>query len=415
MKNKKNQDKIKFIGGESLTCDIKGAVGCFIKFPKDLASYFIINNENIKIYKLTEKNDEALDAVDYTLFIRELQQPNIYFKYFYEDAVNSSENNFKDELSNINNVSKILENITDKYTTFKSFNKSYGFKIVINENAAVEIKKDDRTFNVKTLYIILTQKFGKDISNERQSYDGLLLLKNISPVLAKLHENNIVHGDIKPENIVYDKNSTSDIKFKLIDFSPSGSSVGSPLYMLPKRLELYSNIYTIFNSYYEDFEEGWKTFGIYNLFKISTLYINNIDGNIENDKDISHDTDLLKIKSDDYAVAVTLIRYTERDKLKYVLPHIILLLYKEPYFLRKDIEVKIQKFENSEILLNEVFWELPSDQVYTQYLSSQTGGNKYIKTNIKKYIESKYRIIYKSGRKQFVKIKNQYIAISELN
>ncbi|MDJ0902856.1 MAG: serine/threonine-protein kinase [Xenococcus sp. MO_188.B8] len=110
--------------------------------------------------------------------------------------------------------------------------------------------------------------------------DVTQLLANLLPVVAFVHQFNIIHRDIKPENIIYCSNS----KLVLVDFGASksftpnslqqtGTIIGSPEYVAPEQLRgkatFGSDIYSLgvtclylltgispFNLY-SDSEDAW--------------------------------------------------------------------------------------------------------------------------------------------------------------
>ena len=55
-------------------------------------------------------------------------------------------------------------------------------------------------------------------------------------------------------------------------------------------------------------------------------------------------------------------------------------------------------------------------EIVTKYLDAkaQRGGANYIKTPLKKHIMGRLRVIYKLGRKQFIKHKNAFVPISSI-
>ncbi|MFB2975664.1 protein kinase [Microseira sp. BLCC-F43] len=66
------------------------------------------------------------------------------------------------------------------------------------------------------------------VFNEAQVWN---LLNNLLPVLKLIHDNNVIHGDIKPENIIRVENKSG--KFVLVGF---GNGMGSAEYVAPEQL-----------------------------------------------------------------------------------------------------------------------------------------------------------------------------------
>lgn len=94
----------------------------------------------------------------------------------------------------------------------------------------------------ETLRDQLNQVSGKPFGTER----ALAILRQIGGALIAIHdEKNIVHGDIRPENIFFDKNNQALLAdFGMAVLLPSGvekvselSLQGDPLYMAPEQLE----------------------------------------------------------------------------------------------------------------------------------------------------------------------------------
>lgn len=108
----------------------------------------------------------------------------------------------------------------------------------------------------------------RDWMNEEQvcaPEKALLIMRDIFAALVQIHEGGSIHCDIKPENILRDKDSqTEDVVHKLTDFGvarkrnlrgPSSELVGSPAYMAPERFRQsiypHSDLYSAGIIFYE--------------------------------------------------------------------------------------------------------------------------------------------------------------------
>lgn len=96
----------------------------------------------------------------------------------------------------------------------------------INMSANGNIVTIDDFFLFGTKYYITTEKI--DIKKTETETIAkapiekkLLLLKIIADSLARLHENGVVHADLKPDNILIKKSGTGSFVAKIIDFDSS--------------------------------------------------------------------------------------------------------------------------------------------------------------------------------------------------
>jgi len=88
----------------------------------------------------------------------------------------------------------------------------------------------------------------ESLAGARLNRDSLgLMISQASEALEVLHELNLIHGDIKPSNILADQNGV----FKITDFAAAGTSLsdgrhsshaGTPMYLAPEQLHAGGNI-----------------------------------------------------------------------------------------------------------------------------------------------------------------------------
>lgn len=117
---------------------------------------------------------------------------------------------------------------------------------------------DDFKFNnqvgVKEYCVIMELCVGDNLTNflekNKLSFDEkIILFKGILKGVGDLHKEGILHRDIKPDNIVVEKNGKIKIidygLAKLIDFTSitsTGTQIGSPLFMAPEQFKDSKNI-----------------------------------------------------------------------------------------------------------------------------------------------------------------------------
>jgi serine/threonine protein kinase len=126
----------------------------------------------------------------------------------------------KDTTSQKNVILKILKGELADYEDVIRFKREY--KILSDLCDKIEgIAKPQKVFEYNGSFIIVLEDEAGDtlkkiISTEKQDIGTLLnLAVNIIDILGKIHENNIIHKDLKPSNIIWNKEKNL---VKIIDF-----------------------------------------------------------------------------------------------------------------------------------------------------------------------------------------------------
>ena len=178
-----NKDEIKVIGEGSYGCVHKPSLECKKKSSK-------INYKN-KISKLLMKEDAVKESEEYDI-IAKYDKKNKYFlgKPFHCEVKTTPSN--LAAINDCENGDEYLDNIEDT----KLLIMNYG-----GDNLEI-ISKDFKKMKHTKQNIDFTKKF-------------LIEAKHILDAIYFLHKYKIIHHDLKPQNMVYDKKAN---KIKLIDF-----------------------------------------------------------------------------------------------------------------------------------------------------------------------------------------------------
>ena len=160
------------------------------------------------------------------------------------------------------------------------------------------------------LYVILNNACEANLLQHH--FDGIKtnidsikkIYDDIAPFLKILHDNKIVHFDIKPENILYCQG-----KYKLIDyglmqkdikFLKGRYSIGTPSYILPYLESIANMNNSEANIYYSTLHNNRKLYDMsLNIFTFENIKYFNYRMNPYNDV-------YLGIKCDEFALASTL-------------------------------------------------------------------------------------------------------------
>ena len=159
----------------------------------------------------------------------------------------------------------------------KLFIKELYYTSMFNHPNIIKIKGISYYDNIN--YSICYEKHGTDIYKYRGNLDKNVLL-DVCKAIKLLHDNNILHGDIKPENILYE-----DGVIKLIDFSYSEDlSLNKPVSKKHKYSPLFTPpeiIYSDKKSIYISLKSDIWALGItlYELYTGRDMFdYNTIDG-----------------------------------------------------------------------------------------------------------------------------------------
>jgi len=153
-------------------------------------------------------------------------------------------------------VEKNIENAIKKIAAFDDEKEKE-----LTEKEKIEGRKGEKWSKKKITYIVMELCKGGTLGDIIKSYAPLTeneifhLMKPVVVCLSQMHKHNMIHRDIKPDNIMlvnpYDNQFPEKVKIRLIDFGVSAvkemsltseksgkfsavSSVGSPAWMAPE-------------------------------------------------------------------------------------------------------------------------------------------------------------------------------------
>jgi len=358
-------NKVKFcntVSGETVVvpncfqfvCESKGAFGCFLGMTQVLKDFLVTN---INSYVMTYNNDIKMENDNIIKLLDYLQKENIYIKVF-----NSKYTYLVENVSIRKFIKFFGKDLVESHTTFASYENISGF--YVNFNDTINIQLNGMKYD--GFGMMLYKKFGTDLIKPQNTFNYKKLIDDIYPILLKLHKNNKYHGDIKEGNIVYNENSTTAIKYKLIDYDFSGNA-RTFVYRLPYLLfnsphteesNQFAKLYTSsslmgYALTYPELNLFERSFDIINEFmsnfdNVSTLLT---EFNIKENEYVNEYDTYLRIKSDDYALAIILF-HSIRDKDNNFNPELLFSEYKDvyeviidllsikPYFLQKEKDQK---------------------------------------------------------------------------
>lgn len=150
---------------------------------EDINSIFI--NKKIKIEKLLKETEENIYKIKY-----ENKELKLVLKLFYQDIKLECYNNEIKALNKLNGIKGIPK--------LYSYGKNLKCKFIL-----IERMKGEDLFDYHKKHGIFSENKIKDI------------FKKLLIILSKIHSRNILHLDIKPENIIYDEISG---QVSIIDF-----------------------------------------------------------------------------------------------------------------------------------------------------------------------------------------------------
>lgn len=197
-------------GGKILNKGYKGAVMDLYNEDKidDKTLYEELLKENPDEIKLISFDKEIIvDNSEIEFILDQLKKNSkitLAKKFLFGNILfGSNKKNFHNELTGYKDLAKIFKKDLSKYTTIKkgfSYKKNEIYGIIFNKHFYIFLEKCYKTLDK----INFTEKTLNKC------------IKEITEVLEILKENNYIHNDIKPDNIILCKN-----RFKLIDWESS--------------------------------------------------------------------------------------------------------------------------------------------------------------------------------------------------
>lgn len=104
----------------------------------------------------------------------------------------------------------------------------------------IEFFREKASYYQVSLWVDIKKASVKDIARLSDS-EKLFILKTYSSALSRVHRMNIVHGDIKPDNVLIDKSNSDRYVAKLIDFDDSFFSKEALIPEQTKSTEYYKS------------------------------------------------------------------------------------------------------------------------------------------------------------------------------
>jgi len=148
-------------------------------------------------------------------------------------------------------LKELDEKIRKKRTEKESKNLEKASKII---NTPKIIKKTDFQLYIENIA-------GDKLSEKLNSYEKnkqLEILKEIGKTVAKLHENDIIHGDLTTSNIILKQDKIYIIDFGLSFISKRNEDKAVDLHLIKQALE--AKHFKNHKELFENFENGYKNY-----------------------------------------------------------------------------------------------------------------------------------------------------------
>lgn len=233
-------------------------------FGKVFISKHYLDNNVYAIKKILVKENKINsinNAISEILILSRLQHPNIvrYYNSWIEPYIlerdNKEDSDFESDNDEDLNILLLENNKSGSNTGCKGeleLNKDNDLPIqqIIKKDI---IKNEYQSFLIFYIQMELCDKITlEDILNNKKDLDineTINILKQLICATKYLHENNIIHRDIKPKNILFSNNilKLTDFGLSILNSKPNciTSSEGTFLYKDPHFSNKYMDIYSI--------------------------------------------------------------------------------------------------------------------------------------------------------------------------
>ena len=255
--------------------------GCFLNKEALQYNLDIIDNFSKDVVSQIEvlgiENSGSVKFIDFSTFKDLLIQNQLGIKIYYDQPRNKEMiQQLKETLGNEINTAT-----TYVLTTVDSMSDVYGFKVTIDQNYILVMNKRV----IQDLYIVLQYPCQTDVFSLIDKNDSTYLnhfvvhIEKLFNDLFKLHINDFIHFDIKPENIVY---CSGEDDFRLIDFSIGKVADYSKNYVVTSfHTYMLENsildILNIHNFVYKNYPQADSNLLLYTIFLyITILKLNDI-------------------------------------------------------------------------------------------------------------------------------------------